>query len=335
MGVEQARELMKGFCRVCPICNGKACIGEVPGMGGTGSGSSFMANVESLANIKLKMKVMATHTIPSTATTLLGLDLDIPVLAAPIGGTPFNMSKEISEEKYIMSLLQGCYEQGTVGCTGDGVPDYVYKSGFAAIKAVHGKGIPFLKPWEDTAFLKKAAEVKDLGTELIGIDIDSIGLGTVKMMGTSIPLRTPKQLETLIKKIPYKVILKGIMTPEEAQFAIDAGAAAIVVSNHGGRVLDSAPGTAQVLPSIADKVNGRIPVLVDGGIRFGADVLKMLALGAQAVMIGRPLTIAVFSDFDNGVQNYLAKIKKELVQTMLLTGCEKISDINNTVLYTE
>lgn len=333
MGVEQARDLMKGFCRVCPVCNGKACVGEVPGMGGTGSGSSFIANVEALANIKLKMKVLATHSIPSTNTSLLGLDLDIPVLAAPIGGTPFNMSKEIPEEQYIMSLLQGCYEQGTIGCTGDGVPDYVYKSGFAAIKAVHGKGIPFIKPWEDAAFLQKAEQAKDLGTEIIGIDIDSIGLGTVKMMGTSIPLRTPKQLEALIKKIPFKVILKGIMTPEEAQFAIDAGATAIVVSNHGGRVLDSAPGTAQVLPAIAQQVNGRIPILVDGGVRFGADVLKMLALGAQAVMIGRPLTIAVFSDFENGVQNYLAKIKKELVQSMLLTGCEKISDIDSNILY--
>lgn len=332
MNYQQAREKMAGFCRVCSTCNGRACAGEVPGMGGTGSGSSFMANVDALSQIKFKMRVLKNTQQPSTKTQLLGLDLDIPVLAAPIGGASFNMCKDADEYQYISSLLKGCAAEGVIGCTGDGVPAFVHQSAYKAIEEVSGKGIPFIKPWQDDIFLKKVEGACATGATVMGIDVDSIGLSTVNLMGSSIPLRTFAEFAKLRSQIPLKVILKGIMVPEEAQMAVDMGADAIIVSNHGGRVLDCAQGTAEVLPEIVQAVGGKLPILVDGGIRTGADVLKMLALGADAVLIGRPLSISVFSDFDNGVSEYLKKIKKELIQSMLLTGCSSIEKIDSSIL---
>lgn len=332
MNYQQAREKMTGFCRVCPTCNGRACAGEVPGMGGTGSGSSFMANVDALSQIKFKMRVLKNTQQPSTKTQLLGLDLDIPVLAAPIGGASFNMCKDADEYQYISSLLKGCVAEGVIGCTGDGVPAFVHQSAYKAIEEVDGTGIPFIKPWQDDMFLKKVEGACATGATVMGIDVDSIGLSTVNLMGSSIPLRTFAEFAKLRSQIPLKVILKGIMVPEEAQMAVDMGADAIIVSNHGGRVLDYAQGTAEVLPEIVQAVKGKLPILVDGGIRTGADVLKMLALGADAVLIGRPLSISVFSDFDNGVSEYLKKIKKELIQSMLLTGCSSIEKIDSSIL---
>ena len=107
----------------------------------------------------------------------------------------------------------------------------------------------------------------------------------------------PKSIEELLElkshlSVPF--ILKGIMNKKTALAAIEAGADAIVVSNHGGRVMDTMPGTAEVLPEIASAVAGRVKYLVDGGIREGIDILKMLALGADAVMIGRLICIAAF-----------------------------------------
>lgn len=332
MNTDQAKSLMEGFCKVCPVCNGKACAGEVPGMGGTGSGTSFVANIEALSAVRLKMRVLHCTSLPTTATELLGMKLSMPIMAAPIGGVSFNMSKKMSEEDYVEAIINGCCAEGTVGCTGDGVPSYIHQTAFEAIKKASGHGIPFIKPWDDQMFFDKIDAAQKAGTQVIGIDIDAIGLGTVNLMGASIPLRGPAEMEKLLAKIPLKVILKGIMDAEEAETAVAIGADAIVVSNHGGRVLDGTKGTAEVLPDIAARIKGRVPILVDGGIRSGSDVLKMLALGADAVLIGRPLGISVFCDQENGVREYLQGIHKQLVQSMLLTGCKDIKSINKSVI---
>ena len=112
---EKARELMKGFCRVCKVCDGKACAGEVPGMGGLGTASSFKSNVKALANVRLNMRLLHDVTAPDTKTSVLGLDLDMPVLAAPIGGVSFNMGGGISEEDYIDAVVGGCRARGIIG----------------------------------------------------------------------------------------------------------------------------------------------------------------------------------------------------------------------------
>ena len=130
-----------------------------------------------------------------------------------------------------------------------------------------------------------------------------------------------------------KFIVKGIMTPDDAHRAIDAGCDAIVVSNHGGRVLDHCPGTATVLPAIADAVRGKITILADGAVRDGVDVLKMLALGADAVLVGRPLCIAAIGGGVEGVTKYWQQMQGQLVQAMLLTGCASLADVREHIIY--
>lgn len=112
------------------------------------------------------------------------------------------------------------------------------------------------------------------------------------------------------------LILKGIMTVRGAEKALEAGAAGIVVSNHGGRVLDQVPATAEVLPAIANAVGNSMTVLIDGGIRNGLDILKALALGAKGVLIGRPFVTAVYGGGSEGVAVYIKKLASELCDAM-------------------
>ena len=117
------------------------------------------------------------------------------------------------------------------------------------------------------------------------------------------------------------------MTPGGARKAVEAGAAGIVVSNHGGRVLDSVPATAQVLPEIAGAVGGSTVILVDGGVRTGMDVFKALALGADAVLIGRPFVTAVYGGGAQGVKAYVGELGEQLRETMQMCGTENLAKI--------
>ncbi len=328
-----AKKRMEGFCRVCQVCDGRACAGEVPGMGGVGTGSSFKANIEALSTIRFNMKVIHNIVEPDTRVNILGEKLDLPVFAAPIGGVSFNMGGKISEEDYINSVLKGCHEEGIIGCTGDGVADIIHQAGFAAIKSVNGRGIPFIKPWEETELCHKLEAAADTGASIVGMDIDAAGLVTLRLMGRPVTPKPPEKLEQIIKKTKMKFILKGIMTADDAKRAVDVGASGIVVSNHGGRVLDHTPGVAQVLPNIAQAVKGKITILCDGGVRSGGDVLKMLALGADAVMIGRPFSIAAVGGLKSGVKKYISQIKSQLIETMILTGCGTISSVDKSILF--
>jgi len=140
----------------------------------------------------------------------------------------------------------------------------------------------------------------------------------------------PMPVATLAKiaasvKIPF--ILKGIMTADGARKALEAGATGIVVSSHGGRVLDETPAPVEVLPGIVRAVAGRMTVLVDGGFRTGLDVFKALALGADGVLIGRPFAYMVYGGGEEGVSLYLQKVQAELTDAMLMTGTPELKDI--------
>lgn len=329
----RARELMKGFCRVCPVCDGRACAGEVPGMGGLGTASSFQDNVRALAEIKLNMRCLHDAAEPDLGLSLLGFDLSMPVLAAPIGGVSFNMGDGMPEQEYITAKLTACAEAGALGCTGDGVPDFIHESGFAAIKTVQGRGIPFIKPWEDDELFTKLDKALAAGATVVGMDVDAAGLVTLRKMGRPVSPKPAAKLAEVIRRTQAGFVVKGVMTPDEARLCVDAGAAGIVVSNHGGRVLDGAPGTARVLPDVAAAVRGQTAVLVDGGIRSGGDVLKMLALGADAVLIGRPFSVAVLGGGEDGAAQYLAKIRQELIQAMVLTGTASVRAVRPEVIW--
>ena len=130
------------------------------------------------------------------------------------------------------------------------------------------------------------------------------------------------------------LVLKGILHPDDAQRAIDAGAAGIVVSNHGARNLDTLPSTIDVLPRVADRVAGRIPVLFDGGVRRGTDVLKALALGAAAVLVGRPYVYGLALDGAEGVRAVIEILKRELELAMALVGRASVADLDRSVIWT-
>ncbi|MGD8367042.1 MAG: alpha-hydroxy-acid oxidizing protein [Desulfobacterales bacterium] len=330
---QRARKRMKGYCRVCPICDGRACAGQVPGMGGIGTGSAFTANVQALAALRFNMRVIHGVGEPETAVELLGQRLSLPLLAAPIGGVSFNMGGQIEENDYVRAVLEGCREKGIIGCTGDGVPDFIHENAFSAIRSLDGWGIPFIKPWEDGELNEKLARAADAGARIVGMDLDAAGLFTLRLMGRPVYPRPAEVLSAVIRKTDMKWILKGIMTPEEARIAVEIGADAIVVSNHGGRVLDHTPGTAEVLGAVADAVAGRIAVLADGGVRSGADILKMLALGADAVMIGRPFSVAAVGGLKEGICALIDQIRGELIQAMILTGTADARSVDRGILY--
>ena len=325
--------MMDGFCRVCRVCDGRSCAGEVPGMGGIGTGAAFHDNIQALTECRFQMRVIHDVVEPDTRTEILGISLAIPVLAAPIGGVSFNMGGKLSEYAYIAAKLEGCREKGIIGCTGDGAPDFIHEAGFQAIRSLQGHGIPFIKPWEDKELFGKLEGAAAAGAAVVGMDIDAAGLITLKLMGRPVSPKTPEKLKEIISRTPMKFILKGIMTPDQARIAVDVGASAIVVSNHGGRVLDHTPGVARILSEVALAVKGRIVILADSGVRTGGDVLKMLALGADAVLIGRPFSVAVMGGLKEGAMRFIDQIRSELIQAMILTGTKSVGAVDPSILW--
>lgn len=142
-------------------------------------------------------------------------------------------------------------------------------------------------------------------------------------------------VEWLTRQTGLPVLLKGIMHPEDAAKAVSAGAAGIIVSNHGGRVLDTAPSTLSVLPGVVSATHGAIPVIVDGGIRRGTDILKARALGATAVMVGRPYIHALATAGALGVAHLIRLLREELEIAMALTGCQTWEAIHDGILVNE
>ena len=140
-------------------------------------------------------------------------------------------------------------------------------------------------------------------------------------------------LRQLLRRTRLPVLLKGVVSAEDARRAVADGVSGLVVSNHGGRVLDTVPASLEVLPRVVDAVGDRVPVLLDGGIRRGTDVLKAIALGARAVLIGRPYVYGLAADGAAGVAHVLALLRAELEVAMTLTGCRMLTQVTRDVLW--
>lgn len=323
----QARERMNGACRVCPQCDGKACAGELPGMGGIRTGASFRANVSALEKICLKMRLIHEVRAPETACEVLGLSLSMPVLIAPLAGTTFNMGNGLPEERFAQVVTEGARSAGTISCTGDGTSE-VFGSGLNAVQAAEGWGIPVIKPWAGEAFFERLERAAQAGCRVVGMDIDTAAITALAKSKRPVSPKSRAELSAIVEKahaLGLKFLLKGVLSVEDALAAEECGCDAIVVSNHGGRAFEAVPGTAAALPAIAQSVR-RMTVLVDGGVRVGADVLKMLALGAAAVLIGRPAIIAAMGGEEEGVRMLLTRMQRQLEESMLLTGCASVRE---------
>ncbi|MGH4052958.1 MAG: alpha-hydroxy-acid oxidizing protein [Clostridium sp.] len=331
--LKDAKGNLNKSCRVCPICNGVACAGEVPGMGGKGTGDAFKINIKSLEAYKLNMRTIHDAKNPDMSFEMFGRKMDMPVFAAPVSGTTLNMGGKFSEQEYISWVIGGCLEGGIFPMVGDTAVDSFLTTNLSELEKQDGNGIAIIKPWKNEDVIQKIKLAEKAGVFAIGMDIDACGLLTLALAGKPVMPKTVEEIKEIVNSTKLPFILKGIMTTDEAVLAVEAGVAAIVVSNHGGRVLDQTPGVADVLKKIADEVKGKIIILADGGVRSGADILKMLALGADAVLVGRPFVSASFGGEKEGVKSYIDFLKNELKSAMVLTGCKSIKDIDNRVLY--
>ncbi|MCL2026058.1 MAG: alpha-hydroxy-acid oxidizing protein [Leptospirales bacterium] len=323
-----AREKFKKTCYVCKICDGQDCATGVPGMGGVGAGASFRRNIESLQQYKVVTRLIHDIDNPDTSVEFLGRRLSQPVMAAPITGSVTNMGGAIDELEFCRAVINGAIEAGTIAFVGDGASPDKYKIGLKAVAEAGGVGIPIFKPRADAEIIKRLKAAEDAGAIAAGMDIDAIVFKTMEMRNQQTGPKGVEGLARLISSTKLPFILKGIMTAQDAVKAADAGAWAIIVSNHGGRILDEMPGAMDVLESISAAVKGRLYIMVDGGFRNGVDIIKAAALGADAVLIGRPPAIAAVGLGARGVRHYFNSLESELKKAMMLTGFSSVSEIS-------
>ena len=203
-----------------------------------------------------------------------------------------------------------------------------------AIKKTDGIGIPTVKPWNLDVIAGKMEMVHESKALAVAMDIDAAGLPFLKNMEPPAGSKTVEELRQIAKMAGTPFIVKGVMTVKGALKAKEAGASAIVVSNHGGRVLDQCPATAEVLEEIALAVGDSMKIFVDGGIRSGVDVFKALALGADAVIIARPFVTAVYGGAEEGVKSYIEKLGTELEDTMKMCGVTSLEEIDRDCVWT-
>jgi len=324
----KAKETIGPHCAVCPECNGVACKGKIPGPGGKGTGLGFIRNYQDLKKIRLVMDTIYQHAEISTTATLFGREFSLPVFAAPVGAVGLHYSDAYTDLSYSAAVLEGCKAAGSVAFTGDGVKDEVYNDTIDAIKAIGGHGIPTIKPWNVAEVIVKARKAEAAGAFAFAMDIDAAGLIVLAMQGKPVAPMSVEDLRQIVASVKIPFILKGVMTPAGALKALEAGAKGIVVSNHGGRVLDETPSTIEVLPEIVRTVGSDMTILIDGGFRTGLDVFKALALGADGVLIGRPFTWSVYGGGSQGARLYMDKVKAELAEAMLMTGAASLAEID-------
>ena len=331
--LEKARGNIGPYCKACPVCNGKACGNSMPGPGSKGPGNGAARNYDAWQKVFVNMDTICSNAAPDTSFKLFGHEFDLPVFTAPIGALPMHYSDAYDDFAYNDILIPTAVECGSASFTGDGVDPEIMKRSAAAMAKVGGIGIPTIKPWNNEAVFEKLDVLNELGIFAAAMDIDGAGLPFLKAMNPNAGSKPVADLKAVIDYAKMPFIIKGIMTVAGAQKAVEAGAAGIVVSNHGGRVLGQTRATADVLPEIAKAVAGKCVIFVDGGIRTGVDVFKALALGADAVLIGRPFVPAVYGGEAEGAKLLFAKLKAELVDTMTMCGAHSLAEITAEKVY--
>ena len=330
--LEQARTCM-GKCRACPVCNGLACKNTIPGPGAKGLGTGAIRSYQKWQELCVNMDTICENSDTDTTYDFFGQKLVIPVMAGPVGAVTLHYGDKFDDLRYNNVLVDGCAKAGILAFTGDGTNPAVMEGAADALKAHNGCGVPTVKPWNLDTIRQKMDLMKAADPCAIAMDIDAAGLPFLKGLTPPAGSKTVDQLKEIAAMAGKPFILKGIMTVSGAKKALEAGAAGIVVSNHGGRVLDQCPATAEVLPAIADAVGGKMKIFVDGGIRSGMDVFKALALGADAVLIARPFVTMVYGGGQEGIQAYVSKLQAELADTMAMCGAHTLADINRSLLF--
>ncbi len=310
--------------------------GKPLGLAGIGSGASYFNNFKALEKVRLRTRLICEHHDPIIKSSFFGKKVEIPLFGAPVSGLSY--FENIEEEDYTSSILNGCEESGTIGFTGDTSKDYTEHPGIHVLKMLNGNGVNIFKPRSQEVLIDLIKQSEKAGAIAVGVDIDGAGSVNFTLAGKPVYRKTIEELKELKKSTSLPFMVKGIMCKEDALAAIETGADIIGISNHGGRVLDATPGVAEVLPKIAKTIRetqsgNDIVITADGGIRTGFDIMKMLALGADFVLMGRPLVREAIPHGSEGVKQFIDFMKADLKRAMIMTSCNTLADINENIIY--
>ena len=320
---ENARKTILN-CKVCPVCNGLGCGNTMPGPGSKAPGNGAYDNWKAWQDIKLNMDVFVADGPVDTSTELFGREFSLPILTGPIG-TLLQYSKEDVTIPFNDGVMQACAETGIIDCFGDGLAPQTLPGALASLEKHGAAAIPVINPISMDDIKKEIDLVNASNALAVCLVVDSAGLSI--WSGGGFGTKTVDQIKALRAYTEKPFLLKGIMTAKNARQAVSAGADGIIVSNHGGRVLPYSASTAEVLPEIVDAVGGQTKIIVDGGIRSGADILKALAMGADGVLICRPFCTAWFGGGAEGVKLVVEKLRGELKEAMYMCGAHRLSEI--------
>lgn len=331
-----ARPLVGEHCKACVVCDGRACKNAVPGPGAKGVGDVAMRNYAAWRDVRVNMDTICASGPVSTSCDLLGRSWSLPLFIGPVGDVNRHYGPSMDTLAYNRMSLAAARAEGVAAFTGDGVDRQLYVESCGAIREVDGLGVPTVKPWGYDVVADRMNLARESGAFAVAMDVDASGLPFLKGLEPPAGSKSVEQLReiaamVLDNSIPF--IVKGVMTPAGALKAVEAGATALVVSNHGGRVLDGCPATAEVLPSIVRAVEGRATILVDGGIRSGLDVFRALALGAQGVLVCRPFVVAAFGAGEEGIRYLLRRYRDELADAMEMCGARCVGDITKEMIW--
>jgi isopentenyl diphosphate isomerase/L-lactate dehydrogenase-like FMN-dependent dehydrogenase len=346
ISLEEAREVartkLKGICAGYKICDGldtRICqghsYGSPIGMGGPGTGASFANNVKALAELKLNARLIGPDFQPDCRLDFLGRELAMPVMGASVSGVnSFGGESVITEAEFCRAVVRGCRAAGSMGWRGDSFNYSLERPyGIEAIAEAGGWGVQIIKPRSQDAIKAFMEKAEKEGCAAVGVDVDGHGSYAMNAHGQPVFRKTVEELRELAASTSLPFVIKGVMCAEDAEAAVQAGARVVVVSNHGGRVLDHSPGTAEVLPSIVARIGGKAFIVADGGVRTGYDVLKMLALGAQAVLVGRDLVRAAVGGGEDAVSAQMATLAADLKKAMKMTGVATLGEVTAQVLW--
>lgn len=322
-----AKDELGGQCKACPVCNGRACGNDMPGPGSKVPGNGAARNYDKWQEIFVNMDTLCPNAEPDTSFELFGKTFSAPIFIAPLGALAMHYGKKHTDITYNNILVPAAAEYGICALTGDGVDPAVMQNAAKDMAAIGGIGIPTIKPWNKEFVFEKLDLLNELNIFAAAMDVDGAGLPFLKAMNPNAGSKSVEEMREIINYAKMPFMIKGIMTPNAALKAVEAGADAIVVSNHGGRVQGNTPSTAEVLPAIVDAVKGKTKIFVDGGIRSGVDVFKAIALGADAVLIGRPVVPFIYTAGAEGFKVYMDKIMGELKGTMTMCGTPTLKDI--------
>jgi isopentenyl diphosphate isomerase/L-lactate dehydrogenase-like FMN-dependent dehydrogenase len=304
-------------------------------MGAAESGATFRRNQRALGRFLFRQRIFHDVTQPDTSIELFGRKLPIPAAIAPVGS--FSLISHSAERQVAEAAGRAGVMMFVSHAAKPTVRDWAQMTPAPLVF------MAYLSRGRD-AVLDQAKQAQELGFAAVGITMDVVM--PVKL-GDQVPLSTkdgkprrgqtasPKDIEWLKQNVALPVVIKGIMSAVDARVAVEAGADALIVSNHGGRILDFNRAAIEALPEVVDAVGQKVAVLLDSGIRTGGDVVKAVALGAKAVLVGRPIGWGVGAAGAEGVQRVIDLLSEEMRRVLIMTGTAAIRDATPAMLIHE